>query len=193
MFSACYGHLKFITVAVCLSGLLSCQALNVGSSGQSPEQKQINKEAVANFEKSAGEILAKLPPSARIVVPEFEAHGVSLSPKFKVNSEQIKLNADQIRDRVGQYLVKQGVQVVNRAVFKHAEQEIVLSQTGVTDSETSIKVGKAAGATHVVLGKYESTIQKDVIRVTTTVKVVDTESHLLLGVAILRQTLPPPH
>ncbi len=185
-----YPSTGLVLSAIVVAILCSCQIAEMKRSGLSPDQVRSNKEEHEKFYGQFYNLIKMLPPSARVVVPEFDVSGVSLNSQFAINHDLNRMNANKFRDFLEQHLTEKGVKVVDRAAFKHAEQEIVLSQTGVTDPETSIKVGKAVGATHLVLGNYEAVARKDVTKISCTVKFIDTERHELLGVAVIGRFLP---
>jgi hypothetical protein len=132
------------------------------------------------------EFAAKLPPTARVVVPDFHATAninPGAPPETRRQLQDVFAQMTRhLRDEAERDLLNRGVKVVNREALPHAEQEIVYSQTGVVDLNTAARFGKAVGATHIVLGRVEMAVNSPSHRyVTANVKVIETESLLLVG------------
>lgn len=132
------------------------------------------------------EFAAKLPQTARVVVPNFHATAninPGAPPETRRQLQDVFAQMTRhLRDEAERDLLKHGVKVVNREAIPQAEQEIIYSQTGVVDLNTAARFGKAVGATHIVLGRVEMAVNSPSHRyVTANVKVIETESLLLVG------------
>ncbi len=167
----------------------------------SEENQKAFNQALANFNKEFSEIVKRLPPSAKVVVPSFETKLIISNPNPNLTEERILENASQWRDEIQNALFKSSVKVVDRDVLRHQEQEMVLTQTGIVDPQTSIKVGKSLGASHVVIGKLVWSSNPTSLVQTFTAKFIEPESMLLFGVATFNlstpiiqssQKIPPP-
>ena len=155
------------------------------------KEEQKNKEEA--FNKKVDEILRKLPTSAKIAVPEIKLKVPELDmPESDPELEDSRIRtikalqsiSEKLRDSLETHLEDSGITVVERDAFKEVETEIVYSQTGEVDPNSSAKFGKAIGATHLVLCK----VIYDGFRIghpagTISIRVVEVESMKRIGSA----------
>lgn len=181
----------------------------LGEMGKKAAEENKEKEFKAEQERKEGEfvtklneILGKLPASARIVIPEFKLQIIGFeTPLSDPKSEKNRLDMfEGIRNQletkrrawenIAEYL---GLKIVDREAFKDVEKEILLSQTGEVDPNSSAKFGKAVGATHMVLFNviYDG-IKTGDIKVAMSVRVIEVETMLRVGSATVTiDTLSP--
>lgn len=152
---------------------------NQTSSKEDPKlaaaQDRFNQEVIA--------IAKKLPANARVVVPEVRAR--QINPLKTVKEEDFRIIAEELRSGVEHLLISSGVKVIDHSAYKHLESEIVLSQTGVIDPQTSAIFGKVVGATHIVLVEITAIMIPPEVHLSEGVKFIETESLVVLGSAAI--------
>ncbi|MEK6590956.1 MAG: hypothetical protein AABZ11_09790 [Nitrospinota bacterium] len=181
----------------------------LGELGKKFEEEKKEKEFKSEQERKQkelynklNEILRKLPASARIVIPEFKLQIIGFEtplsdPKAEKNRlvmiEGLGTEWEKTRREWETIAESLGLKIVDREAFKEVEKEILLSQTGEVDPNSSAKFGKAVGATHMVLFNviYDG-IKTGDTKVAISVRVVDVETMLRVGSATVTiDTLSP--
>jgi len=154
--------------------------------------KKVYDEVKKVYDEETEEIIKKLPPSAVVLVLDCVLDTNIDRPKlskeqFAQVKEKFNRHYDSVRSTCQPDLVKKflarGLKVVDRAVMKEAEKEIVLSQTGVVDPKTGVQFGKATGATHIVIEKGVATLRENSIRFVESTTVTELQSALVVGIA----------
>jgi len=181
----------------------------LGEMGEKAEEEKKEKEFKAEqerkqreFDAKLNEILGKLPASARIIIPEFKLQIIGFEtplsdPKSEKNRldmfEGARTQMETSRRAWESMAENYGLKIVDREAFKEVEKEILLSQTGEVDPNSSAKFGKAVGATHMVLFNviYDG-IKTGDTKVAISVRVIDVETMLRVGSAsVTIDTLSP--
>ena len=137
------------------------------------------------FQRDVTDLGRKLPPTARVVVPKFTMHAINKSTRHKdFNSQNVSLFlAEGLRDQIEhEFVQKAGVKVVSREVFNQIEEELAHGQTVIVDTATAAKFGKAAGATHIALGKGNITLRNWSVEIDYSVKLIDVQTLEIVGV-----------
>jgi len=181
-----------IVAIFCLVLLLSCAQRFDPLAPNAPQHfKQIHGEEVEVF---AARILKKarhlLPSSARVLVPDFEARVVNHSESWDLPLKQQRMAADSMRDGLEAGLVGAGIVVVNRTGLQNAQDEILLSHSGLMDDFKTVRLGKMLGATHMFMGRMDIVITDELHMNTLTVRLIDIETMTTLDVATLNLDTP---
>lgn len=168
-----------LPVLVFVSLLLSLSPLLIRADQVSSEEDLKNAEANRRFEQEIIKIAKTLPATARLAVPEVQAK--QINPLKTIKDKDFRIIAEELRNGVEHLLISSGVKVIDRSAYKHLENEIVLSQTGVLDPSTSLKFGKVVGATHIVLVEVTAIFIPPQVHLSEGVKFIETESLIVVG------------
>ncbi len=170
----------------------------LGEAGKKAEEEKKEKEFEIEQRSKQGwlynelnVILSKLPASSRIVISESKLQIIGFeTPLSDSKSEENRLamfekarTEMETTSRAWESMAENlGLKIVDREAFKEVEKEILLSQTGEVDPNSSAKFGKAVGATHMVLsnGIYDG-IKTGNPTLTISFRVIDIETMLRLG------------
>ncbi|RKY59390.1 MAG: hypothetical protein DRP94_03685, partial [Candidatus Latescibacterota bacterium] len=109
----------------------------------------IPRESIRNIEYEPGEEQVKgLEESKRLVIAVVDFTNVGKDP-------QLEGLVKGIPESVTTYLGKKGkVRIVERSRLEAALKELQLGMTGIVDEETAARVGKAVGASAIMVGSF---------------------------------------
>ena len=109
----------------------------------------IPRESIRNIEYEPGEEQVKgLEESKRLVIAVVDFTNVGKDP-------QLEGLVKGIPESVTIYLGKKGkVRIVERSRLEAALKELQLGMTGIVDEETAARVGKAVGASAIMVGSF---------------------------------------
>jgi len=193
--------LRHVVIAI-VSGVLVLGAISLPPTVLGEDADDLKaKEAEAKkvFDAEMEDIIKKLPSSAVVLILDCVVDTNVAVPKLSDDqmkraeeklSQQFEKHRQTCQANKAKMFLKRGLKVVDRNVMKEAEKEIVLSQTGVVDSKTSVQFGKATGATHIVIEKDVATLHEDSLNLAASITVTEIQSALLVGIASTQIDMP---
>lgn len=152
-----------------------------------------NDEFFHNVERKWQEVVSTLPRSARVVVPEFDVD-VTLLGSSLSKSEALPIAreaAERMRRGIETDLIEKGLIVLERSSVDRVRAEMLFSHSGIVDEDTSMRIGKVLGATHLIFGKQRFILMTGKTpngvlvfwRVSTNVRAIDIETLAIMGTA----------